>query len=156
MRQWDGKAHRNGQSNILDLPVEQGYVAGPIWIRRRYLAPARNKSSYRRLNSDRWRLLEIADRIAVRELDYRDPSSLEKLLIKELPDAICHLASTPFNIVETSALEHFDINLSATIGLLEAVRIHAPVQVYIHRFLRRVWRRRGPSVKSGVPNRRLC
>ena len=85
-----------------------------------------------RLNSDRWRLLEIADRIAVRELDYRDPSSVERLIAEELPDAICHLASTPFDIVETSALEHFDINLSATIGLLEAVRIHAPRCKFIY------------------------
>lgn len=82
-----------------------------------------------RPGAGRVRLAELRQGVEILEGDLADEQTVRRIVERAHPQIVVHLASTPFNPPETSALVHLQVNAVGTLHLLEAVRTIPDVKV---------------------------
>ena len=82
------------------------------------------------------------------ELDIRDRSGVDGLMINSRPDLIVHTAAQPsHDLAASRPFDDFDTNAGGTLNLLEATRRHAPEAVFIHMSTNKVYGDRPNTIR---------
>lgn len=89
---------------------------------RRMVAVGDSVFALSRPGANRVRLETLHGQIEIVEVDYCDAAALAAVVKQADPEVAFHLASTPFNPPDIPATQHFAVNVTATVALLEAMR----------------------------------
>lgn len=118
--------HRASPPQVL-VTGGTGFIGSAL--ARRLLADGYQVSLFAREGADRSRLQGAADRVQWLTGDLRDAAAVRAAVEQVEPQAVYHLASTPFNPPTISASEHLATIVGGTVSILEALKDRPGVRV---------------------------